>query len=109
MSPLSTAATEVMGTLGNGDWRAGSLTAFVRPIPDLQRLRPFLPPTHFKALSVDFSFWFCFVFQSFELVPVSLLLPLLGLRGCVWFILVQLTASTLAHTHSTEGLLKSCH
>ena len=27
MSPLSIAATEVTGTLGNGDWRAGSLTA----------------------------------------------------------------------------------
>lgn len=81
----------------------------MRPIPDLQQLRPLLPPTHFKAISVDSPFRFCFAFQSFELVPVFLPLPLLGLKGYVLFILIQLTASTLAHAHSREGLPKSCH
>ena len=37
----------------------------MRPIPDLQQLRPFLPPTHFKALSVDFSFYYIII--SYEL------------------------------------------
>ena len=79
----------------------------MQPIPDPQQLRPLLPPTHFKALSVDFLFWFCFAFQSFDLVPVSLPPPFLGralgLRGCVRCIAVELTASMLAQAHGVGG------